>query len=97
MGNSHGDRPGGPPRPREFLRSAECSAVRIRKLLRAKMARRPGSGSSESTHDAVRLVELIEHLARHGQKVPAAEAVRLAEYVEITISMLAAEFDDFLA
>ena len=85
-------------RPSEFLRAAECSAVRIRKLLAALRGREQTAlGPSGSMHDAERLAELVERLARYGQKVPAAEAMRIASYVDELISMLLAELDGLLA
>ncbi len=97
MGQPRTIQSGGSPRPREILRAAERSAVRIRKLLRANTARTQGSESSWSMDDAVRLAELAEKLARYGQKVPAAEAVRFVERVETILGMLNAELNDLLA
>ena len=84
-------------RPRELLRSAECSAVRIRKLLRALQARTKASGPSGSMHDAVRLAGLIERLAHYGQTAPAEESMRVAEYVDQMIGLLVVELHEFLA
>jgi predicted DNA-binding transcriptional regulator YafY len=41
--------------------------------------------------DALRLIELIERLALHGQKVRASKAVKICEYGERTIALLRAE------
>ena len=84
-------------RPRELLRSAESSAVRIRKLLRAHEARTKASELSGSMHDAVRLAGLIERLAHYGQTAPAEESMRVAEYVDQMIDLLIVELHEFLA
>ena len=80
-------------RPSDFLRAAESGAVRIRKLLRATAAQHAVDGSSGSMCDAERLTELIERLARQGQKAPAVDAIRIEEYVESLIEMLRADLD----
>ena len=89
-------RPGGCPRPREFLRLVEDQANRIRKLLQAMRPVKSTSGSSGSTDDAVALAELVERLAHWGQGIAAVDAIDLAERVELLIDMLGAEVDGLL-
>ncbi len=84
-------------RASDILRSAECSAVRIRKLLASSGRQASPAGTSGSMHDAVRLAELIERLAHHGQKLPAAEAMQVADYVEWLVDVLLAELHGSLA
>ena len=97
MSNNHGDQPGGLLRPGDVFRAAEGSAIKIRKLLSGETSRTAASESLDLMHDAVRLAELVEKIANRGQKVPAAEAIQLAEYVERLIALLHAELDELLA
>ena len=84
-------------RPREYLRAAQASVIRIRKLLRAAKAKRAGSCLSGLRSDAERLALLIERLAKRGQEAPAVEALKIAEYVEVLVDLLLAELDDHFA
>ena len=97
MYQSESDQRGWSLGPSEILRSAESSAVRIRKLVGAVRARREAAGSSGAMDDAQRLAELIERLAAYGQKVRAADAIQIADYVERLLDMLVGELDDILA
>jgi hypothetical protein len=49
------------------------------------------------TGDARRLADTIECLTRHGRHHRAAEAIEIAEYVEILCDLLLAEIDELLA
>ena len=93
--NDH-DQTGGFPGTSEVLRSAESGAIRIRKILRATLARESAWGSSSVMHDALRLAELIERLAAYGQKVRAAEAIQIRDYVERLLDVLLKKLDDIL-
>lgn len=84
-------------RPCEFFRVVEDGAIRIRKLLSSEMARRRASGTSGSMDDAVALATLIEELGRYGRTLAAAEAMDLAEKLELLFDQLQAEVDTLLA
>lgn len=90
-------RSGTSPQPREFFRTVEDSAIRIRKLLRSARTRRRVVGKSVAMDDAVALAVLIEKLARHGKTLAAAEAMDLAERLERLFDQLRAEVDSLLA
>lgn len=90
-------RSGSAPKPREFFRVCESSAIRIRKLLRSERMRRRASGTSGSMDDAAALAMLIENLGRYGQTLAAADAMDLAERLERLFDQLRAEVDSLLA
>lgn len=96
MSGTHSPRPVKAPSPREFLRAAESCANRIRKQLRDYESRGLVSRSGK-TDDAVNLAELIEHVARLGRAETAANAIDLAERIELLIEQLRAEIDAILA
>jgi hypothetical protein len=76
---------------RAFLRAVERRAKRMRRRLqRRELRRRPGKRVS-GFMDALRLVGLIERLAHRGQKVRAAEAIRIVEYIGRLIDALRRE------
>ena len=77
------------PRPRDSLRAAENAAMRFRRCLRHLHAGLRDSGWSKSLDDAVRWAELIEELARYGQRCPAAEANELVDRLEPLVQELA--------
>ena len=80
---------------RGFLRSLEQAANRIRKLLRDHKSRSRAS-RSRSIDNAVKLAELVERLAHHGQSLAAADAIDLADRLELLLEMLRAELDAIL-
>jgi len=84
-------------RPSDFLRAAESSAIMIRKLLHSQAGVDAGSCLSGSKSDAERLTKLIERLAQRGQKVPAVEALKIAQYVEVLVDLVRAELDAYFA
>lgn len=90
-------RSGSYPKPSEFFRVAECSAIEIRKLLKSQGTQQGACVTSGSTDDAVGLAELIEELSRHGQTLPAAEAIDLVGRLERLFGQLQAEVDSLLA
>jgi hypothetical protein len=53
--------------------------------------------NSVAMDDAVPLATLIEELGRYGQKLSAAEAMDLAERLELLFDQLRAEVDTLLA
>lgn len=89
-------RSGSTPRPRELFRVVEDGAIRIRKLLVSERTRRRAVGTSGSMDDAVALAMLIEDLARYGRTLAAAEAMGLAEKLELLFDQLRAEVDSLL-
>ena len=90
-------RSGSVSKPSEFFRVCECSAIRIRKLLRSARTRRAVSATSGSMDDAVALAMLIEKISQHGQNLAAAEAMDLAERLERLFDQLRSEVDSLLA
>lgn len=90
-------RSGSVPKPSEFFRACESSAIRIRKLLRSGKDQRRVSATSGSMDDAVALAILIEQVARYGQTLAVAEAMDLAERLEPLFDQLRAEVDSLLA
>lgn len=85
------------PRPREFFRAVTDGAIRIRKLLQSERMRGRAEENSVAMDDAVPLATLIEELGRYGQKLSAAEAMDLAERLELLFDQLRAEVDTLLA
>ncbi len=83
-------------RPRDFFRTAECSAIRIRKILRSERISRIATGSSVAMDDAVALAICIEQIARYGQTLTAADAMDLAGKLERLFDQLRSEVDSLL-
>jgi len=90
-------RPGPIRTPRDFLKHAEDYAVRIRKLLADIRPSSRGSESRPSRDDAFAIASLIEELSSKGKRADAAEAVDIADRVELLIDALWAEIDAILA
>ena len=84
-------------RPREFLRSTEAASIRIRKLLRRLRARHGPREASGPTDDALRLAGRIEDLSRSGLVASAADAIEIAEEVELLVAVLRSDVDVLLA
>ena len=90
-------RPGPIRTPRDFLKYAEDYAVRIRKFL---VDLRPCAGVTEprpSKDDAFAIACLIEELSSKGKQADAADAIEIAERVELLIDALWSEIDALLA
>ncbi len=92
----HELRTGGFSRPSEFLRSVETRAIRIRKLLASSNEARKAQRTSGSMDDAVQLADLIERLSRYGQTIAAADAIAVADYVDLLVDILKAKVDALL-
>lgn len=90
-------RPDRAPRPRDALKAAEDAAIRHQRFVAALRAGFGDLVQPGSLDDASRLAELIEQLARYGQSLPAAEAMDLAERLEVLILELADRAFEFLA
>lgn len=83
-------------RLRETLRAVETSANRTRKLLR-DIESWSGATRSGNMDDVLKLADMVERLARHGQRLDAEEAIDLAERLELLLEVLGAEVDAILA
>jgi hypothetical protein len=79
---------------REELRAVEDRAVAIRRLLKQFEQRVLDRGVMG---DALQLADVIECLARFGQRSSAADAVESISQIAILESLLHAEIDGFLA
>ena len=84
-------------RPSEFLRSSEGVSIRIRKLLCRLRARHGSREASGPTDDALGLARLIEDLSRFGLQAGVADAIEIAEHVELLVAMLRSDVDAILA
>ncbi len=82
-------------RLRTFFRAAEKEAVEVRKGLRHLP--QPTSWTPGFMEDALKLTDLIEQLARSGQKCSAADAMVFAELVEVFLDELTAKLQSLLA
>ena len=85
------------PKPRDFLQTQEKCAVNIRRLLRHLKLRGKTLGKCGSMGDAVMLSERIEELCRYGRKRPAADAIEIAQQVEVLADLLVVEIDALFA
>ncbi len=85
------------PRPREFLKTAETMAARLRRSLRQVGTIQDVEGCSVSSHDALAIAELIVDLCRFGRRAQAADAIMIAERVEVLLDQLGTEIDFILA
>lgn len=83
-------------RPRDFLEMAESMATCIRKDLSQIEGRRRGAGHPVSVTDALAIAELISDLARYGKRADAADAIMIAERVELLFDRLGTEIDFIL-
>lgn len=84
-------------RPRSQLRTVIDHATTLRKLLKPIWAKSKGGESSGKVRDALRTVQLMQHLARLGIRSDAADAIVIAEYLDITSQVLAEQIDEILA
>jgi transcriptional regulator with XRE-family HTH domain len=81
------------PKPVQRCREFLTHAIAVRKSLKQLFR---GSRHRGSGRNAMKLVGLIELLARKGQRTNAEEAVRIVNYIETLISMLDDEMDQIL-
>jgi len=84
------------PRPREFLDNVLSRTIEIRKFL-SRMPNSPSRELSASAADALVLAQLIAQFCELGRKANAADAIVIAEKVEILIDQLWTEIDFILA
>ena len=83
---------------REWLRTVESRAIRIRALLH-DVVRHRTRGDPGATDDALKLCKAVERLARYGmqQDFSAADAIDFCERVQLLFEQLKSEVDGILA
>lgn len=85
------------PKPKDCLKRAENLAVGIRKHLKSFGTKRGFSSTGAAKDDAEALANHIEKLSVYGQKCSAAEAIEIADMVEVLCLVLSDEIDSLLA
>ena len=81
-------------RSREFLCTAECWAIRTRKVLHGLTAMRKAEDFAEQIGDADSLLTAIQRIASFGKAAPAVEAAEIACLCESLIHRVTLILDD---
>lgn len=83
-------------RPRVYLEMAESMGTCIRKDLQQIKAMQGVAGNLVSVDDALAIAELIIDVSRFGRRAQAADAIMIAEQVELLFDRLGTEIDSIL-